>query len=587
VNTSASVARKADPTDTDVLVVGLGPVGATLANLLGRYGVKVLAIDQATEIFTKPRAIALDNEALRILQSAGVRPGEFSTVGIPSVQYHSPLFGRFARVNSARIVDCHPVLVTFYQPELEELLRRKVGEFPSVDVRLGTKLESLEQADGGVRASLRLRDGAVAPVRCRYLIGADGASSTVRTLLGLDFKGETFPQDWLIVDATGVDKPIDHIEFLCDPRRPTPHMVAPGNRQRWEFMLHPGEDPAAMEHPDTIHKLLAPWCDSRRIRIERTAVYRFHAREAATFSKGRCFLVGDAAHITPPFAGQGLVAGLRDVTNLGWKLAWVLRRGADPAILSSYDEERRPHARRIINLALFLGKLVMPRNRLSAFLVHGLVRAARLTTTGRAMFDDLKIKPDNRFDQGLFWRQCPTQHLIAGSTFPQGWVQTPFSSTPKLSDDVLGDSFALIGFGVDPAPWLETDLLARWHAAGGSVSQWCHRGQSLHLAPAERRIEAIDENVLPQRAPIGWVAIVRPDRCVMAEAPVESTNLLIRSALERIRVTPAPGTPAPNVANLTGIPPGMIPGSAQPAADPVASATYRTYTGRPPAGPGL
>ena len=126
-----------------------------------------------------------------------------------------------------------------------------------------------------------------------------------------------------------VPNPIDHVEFICDPRRPTPHMVAPGGRQRWEFMLKPGETREEMERPETVRRLLAPWCDVDQVRVERTAVYRFHAREARSFSKGRCFLAGDAAHVTPPFAGQGLVAGLRDVANLAWKLAWVHPRPGD------------------------------------------------------------------------------------------------------------------------------------------------------------------------------------------------------------------------------------------------------------------
>ena len=285
-----SVAPGTDPIDTDVLVVGLGPVGATLANLLGRYGIKVLAIDQALEIFTKPRAIALDNEALRILQLAGVRDGEFSTVGIPQVQYHSPLFGRFARINSARIVDGHPMLVTFYQPELETLLRRKLHALPTVQVQLGVELSHFVDDGNSVQACLRSADGTTLQVRTRYLVGCDGANSLVRRVLGLDFKGASFAQDWLIVDALGVPNPIDHCEFICDPRRPTPHMVAPGGRQRWEFMLQPGETREEMERPETIRRLLAQWCDSERIQIERTAVYRFHAREASSFSKGRCFL---------------------------------------------------------------------------------------------------------------------------------------------------------------------------------------------------------------------------------------------------------------------------------------------------------
>ncbi|MGO9994906.1 MAG: FAD-dependent monooxygenase, partial [Steroidobacteraceae bacterium] len=262
MRTDGSVVPDTGPLDTDVLIVGLGPVGAALANLLGRYGIKVLAIDQATEIFTKPRAIALDNEALRILQLVGVRDGEFATVGIPQVQYYSPLFGRFARINSARIVDGHPMLVTFYQPELEALLRRKLQALPNVHVHLGMELVGFVEDACGVQACLKSLDGMTLRVRARYLVGADGANSTVRRLLGLEFQGASFSQDWLIVDALGVPDPIDHCEFICDPRRPTPHMVAPGGRQRWEFMLRAGESRDEMERPETIRRLLAHWCDS-------------------------------------------------------------------------------------------------------------------------------------------------------------------------------------------------------------------------------------------------------------------------------------------------------------------------------------
>ncbi len=519
--------------DTDVIVVGLGPVGAALAALLGRYGVRVLAIDQATEIFTKPRAIALDNEALRILQLVGVRDGEFATVAIPQVQYHSPLFGRFARVATAGIIDGHPMLVTFYQPELEQVLRAKVASHASVDVRLGMALEAMVDDGRFVHARLKDAQGQTWQARARFLVGSDGACSLVRRLLGLEFEGRTFAQDWLIVDATDVPDPIDHIEFICDPRRPTPHMVAPGGRQRWEFMLHPGEDAKAMEQPESVRRLLAPWCDVNRIRIERTAVYRFHAREARSFSKGRCFLVGDAAHITPPFAGQGLVAGLRDIANLGWKLAAVVDGRADARILDSYDAERRPHARKIINLARALGALVMPSNRAVAFVLHGLIRTIRLLPQGRALFDDLKIKPENTFDTGLFWRNREHERLRAGSTLPQGWVRTT-GGAPVLSDDALGLQWALVGVGVDPATRLRPDQLQRWQRAGGKVWQWCQRAQAQHLAPADRRLEALDETLLPRRVPWDWVFIVRPDRCVMAEGPIEQTQELLDQALNRL-----------------------------------------------------
>jgi 3-(3-hydroxy-phenyl)propionate hydroxylase len=507
---------------------------------LGRYGLRVLAIDRATEIFTKPRAIALDNEALRILQLVGVSDGEFATVAIPQVQYHSPLFGRFARINTAGIVDGHPMLVTFYQPELERLLRAKVSGYATVQTRLGSELEALRDDGAFVHAQLKDSDGRTWQARARFLVGCDGANSLVRRLLGLEFEGQTFSQDWLIVDALEVPNPVDHIEFICDPRRPTPHMVAPGGRQRWEFMLHPGEDARELEKPESVRRLLAPWCDTDRIQIERTAVYRFQAREARAFSKGRCFLAGDAAHITPPFAGQGLVAGLRDVANLAWKLTWVVRGQATARILDSYDAERRPHARKIIKLARFLGALVMPSNRAAAFVLHGLIRTIRLLPPGRALFDNLKIKPENTFDEGLFWRNRQNERLRAGSSLPQGWVR-PAGGSPILSDDAFGLHWALVGTGVDPATKLRTDQLHRWSAAGGKVWQWCQRAQALHLASADRRLEALDETLLPRRVPLDWVFIVRPDRCVMAEGPVEQVQALLDQALQRMSPDPIQG----------------------------------------------
>jgi 3-(3-hydroxy-phenyl)propionate hydroxylase len=395
-----------------------------------------------------------------------------------------------------------------------------------VRTALGTELVDFTQDEHGVRATLRQADGQLATVQAQFLLGADGAGSFVRRHAGLEFEGKTFTQDWLVVDVIDAPVPIGHIEFTCDPHRPTPHMPAPGNRQRWEFMLRPGETREQMEQPETIRALLAPWCDARDCTIERTAVYRFHARIVDRFSKGRVFLAGDAAHITPPFVGQGLVAGMRDVANLCWKLASVVQGRAPQSMLDSYDTERRPHARSIINMALLIGALVMPRNRLTALLVHGLMGTLHRLPYTRALLGDLKIKPANRFRRGLFRPGRSGARLVRGGQLPQGLVRRAPDAPCVPSDDCLGQAMTLIGFGCDPAAGLDPQLLAAWRAAGGECVVLRHRGQT-GLAGWED----MTDSLVPGAAPVGWVAVVRPDRTVLHDGPLANAEAIVRESL--------------------------------------------------------
>ncbi|MES2127021.1 MAG: bifunctional 3-(3-hydroxy-phenyl)propionate/3-hydroxycinnamic acid hydroxylase [Pseudomonadota bacterium] len=515
------------PNDVDVLLVGLGPVGAAAANLLGRYGVRTLVIDKATDVFLAPRAIVLDNEALRILQMAGIEEGAFDTCAIAKVQMRSPLFGNYARANTAGEIDGHPKLVSFYQPQLERALRARLQRYPCVQTSLGTELLKYEESEQAVWATLRRADGTEASVRARYLVGLDGATSLVRRLAGLEFTGQTFIEDWLVVDAIGVPEPIDHVEFLCDPGRPTPHMVAPGNRQRWEFKLAPGETRAQMEDPAKVRELLAPWCDSEQVTIERTAVYRFHARIVERFSKGRVFLAGDAAHITPPFVGQGLVAGLRDVANLSWKLAWVVHGRAHASILDSYDQERRPHAKKIIRMALWMGRLVMPRSRLTALAVHGTMALLQKIPFTRPYFEELKIKPLNRFARGLFAAGRSRSRLVRGGLLPQGLVRAAPDMPCILSDEALGPHLTLVGFGCDPAAGLDAQLRQDWERAGGRLLRLDHRGHG-------GAWEDMTERLVPGAAPLDWVAVVRPDRTILHDGPAAQVTRLVSESLSLI-----------------------------------------------------
>jgi 3-(3-hydroxy-phenyl)propionate hydroxylase len=511
--------------DADVLVVGYGPVGAAFAAYLGRYGVKAIVIDRALDILMAPRAIALDNEALRILQGAGLAEDAFDKIAIPVVRMRCPFVGEFARMNTGGVLDGHPKLVTFYQPDLERALRRQVASRPGVEVRLGVELLDFEVQARGVLARARGCDGQPINIRCRYLVGADGASSVVRGMIGQDFKGTTFSEDWLIVDAKKVRGDFDHVEFLCDPRRPTPHMVAPGGRTRWEFMLRPGETLETLEASGAFAKLLAPWCAADEIEVERKAVYRFHARTCEAFSRGPVFLIGDAAHITPPFVGQGLVAGLRDAANLSWKLAFVVQGKAAPRILDTYDQERRPHAARMIRLARMMGRLVMPRGAAAAIMIHGTMAVARRLPGARRFLDELGVKPKNTFKAGLF---VPERRSRAGAMLPQGLVRGSDGRT-LLSDDVLGDRLMLLGFGKDPRACLSPGAVRAWTAQGGGVARFQARGAGPRRAPGT--FETLDNVLMGEGAPSGWCAVVRPDRTVMVEGSVEQADSLVWRAL--------------------------------------------------------
>ncbi|GAB3090534.1 bifunctional 3-(3-hydroxy-phenyl)propionate/3-hydroxycinnamic acid hydroxylase [Lysobacter terrae] len=518
------------PAEVDVLVVGLGPVGATVANLLGRYGVRTLAIDKATEIYAAPRAIIIDHEGMRVLQLAGLAEDAFETVAIPHVRMWSPLLGEFARINTLGSADGHAKVMSFYQPELERALRKHLAWHECVQIRLGATLTGFEEGADGLRATLDLGEGRQASVRARYLIGADGAGSLVRKLIGQQFEGRTYGEDWLIVDAHGSAQPIDHVEFICDYRRPGPHMPAPGGRERWEFMLKPGESRTEMESDARIQELLARSGCAEPLTIERKAVYRFHARTAKSFSKGRVFLIGDAAHVTPPFVGQGMVSGLRDAANLCWKLAWVLHGRATAKILDTYDEERRPHAQAMIDMAKLMGKLVMPRNAAVALMTHGFMRLIWLIPALRRKFEELEIMPKNAFPTGLFVRGRAGPKLVRGAVIAQGRVRNA-DGVVRLSDDIMGLGLTLVGFGHDPQTQLDEVVLERFVAAGGTVVQIAHRGQRLRVAQ-ERCWEDLDGVFLPGVAPVGWAAVLRPDRTILHDGPVADASRLVRESLD-------------------------------------------------------
>ncbi|MGA0601497.1 bifunctional 3-(3-hydroxy-phenyl)propionate/3-hydroxycinnamic acid hydroxylase [Caulobacter sp. KR2-114] len=346
--------------DADVLVVGLGPVGAALAALLVRQGVRVIAVDRDTRVYPMPRAVHFDHEIMRLFQQLGVA----EAVGrqarpVPAYEFRNGEGRLLMRLPPAPATPSGWASgYMFHQPSLETALREMLAASPLADVRLGVTLTGLAQDAEGVSADLAGPDGA-ATVRARWLIGCDGASSAVREAIGGRLSDYQFDEPWLVVDVhaePGARLPEVNLQ-VCDPRRPTTCVLGGPGRHRWEFMLLPGETPEAMLDEAVVQALIAPW-DCGPVTLERMAVYRFHGLVADRWRDGRVLLAGDSAHQTPPFAGQGMCSGLRDAANLAWKLAAVLRGAAGPALLDSYQAEREPNVRGYIELAIGMGRMV-------------------------------------------------------------------------------------------------------------------------------------------------------------------------------------------------------------------------------------
>lgn len=355
----------------DVAIIGCGPVGAFAANLLGKSGLSVLVIEQEAHPYPLPRAVHLDHEMMRLFQSAGVidrvAADMRDTEGHLHVGADHGVIRYMGTVGRARPFSWSNDYF-FYQPELEQHLRDALGAYPRLSVRFGVGFEGLEQ--DGETVTLRLSDGDRA--QARYVIACDGARSAVRKALSIRLDDLDFEEPWLVVDAE-VDGPVRFPDLwgvppeadlqklsvmMCDPRRPATIVPGRGNHRRWEFMLLPGEDDRAMMQPDKVAALVEPYLSGVPHKVVRAATYRFHGLIAERWRQGGVFLAGDAAHQTPPFFGQGMCHGLRDVANLAWKLELVLSGRAPDALLDSYQPERDPHVRAVISAAVGAGRYI-------------------------------------------------------------------------------------------------------------------------------------------------------------------------------------------------------------------------------------
>lgn len=364
---SASAAR-----DYDVVISGLGPIGAYLAVLLGQAGHKVLAVERDREVYPLPRAVHVDHEVVRLLGLAGADEALLS-VSRPTATYefrtaHGDLLMGF-RPPETPSVTGYPWSNLFFQPALEHALRDRLAKLETVELLLGCSFSGYTEK--GDRLSVALeQDGAASQVSARYLVGCDGARSAVRRAADIGLDDLDFNEPWAVVDVILPD-PAGALEDvsrqICDPARPVTSIPIGRGRHRWEFMLLPGETADALLAPETLMPLIEAQLPAGMtpadITIERSAVYTFHGVFAKTWRKGRVLLAGDAAHQMPPFMGQGLCSGIRDAANVAWKLDAVLGGRSSDALLDTVQPEREPQVRFITETAIGMGRVVCTQDR--------------------------------------------------------------------------------------------------------------------------------------------------------------------------------------------------------------------------------
>jgi len=449
----------------DVAIVGCGPVGALAANLCGQAGLKTLILEREPAIHPLPRAVACDHETLRILQNAGLAaqmephiapyaPTEYRGVG-------ARLISRFDFAPPPYPLAWAPNYV-FRQPAFEAVLRAGFAAYTHVTAKLGCAVEAYAENATGINLLGCEADGRDSTYRARYVLAADGGSSTLRRLCGVEMESLDFDEPWLVVDLLVGERALARlpqtIVQFCDPTRPMTYVIGTGNHRRWEIMLLPGEDPSELARPEHIWRLLTPFVAADEAELWRYAAYRFHALVATRWRHGRILLAGDAAHMTPPFLAQGMVQGLRDVANLSWKLARVTAGTSPATLLDSYALERAPHVRATTATAKTFGQVICELD------------PARAQTRDLNLLAEFGDPPRVRHRQslipGLNAGVIDSVSAAAGTLFPQPMVTLADGRCGRL-DDFAGHGVRLVLDGADLLSTVPESALSTLAAIGG------------------------------------------------------------------------------------------------------------------------
>ena len=415
----------------DIAICGFGPVGSTFAGLMGKLGHRVLVIEKNSGPSPTARAINTDGEQLRTFDRLNIA----EKVVENSTEVHRVHFGD-ADLNPIQTIDQPvgvssmgwPTQVLFYQPELEGLIRSAVAKDSNITLKEDTELIDFEDTEEGVSLKCVSSDSEI-QYRAKFLIGCDGASSFIRKKLDVGLEDFEYNQEWLVCDAhltEKVDIPENEAMQICDPKRPGTYVPGRRGHLRFEFKKMPGENSEELEKDENVWKLLKPWINESNATLERAQVYAFHACIAESWCKGNILIAGDAAHQMPPFMGAGMGTGIRDITNISWKLDLLLNNKAGPEILNTYQDERHSHAKWTIAQTVTIGQVI-----------EGFCAAAE----GKD-YEPKGPSYDVKFPHIPVGIYSDPEDTITGVPIPQPIIN--IENKEELLDRVIGSNFALI-----------------------------------------------------------------------------------------------------------------------------------------------
>ena len=524
---------------TEVAILGAGPVGLTLANYLSKQGVQVTVIEQLDQLIDYPRAIGIDDEALRTIQSLGLVEQVLPhTTPNHAMRFLTPKGHCFADIQPLTREFGFSRRNAFIQPQVDNVLLQGLKQYPKTEVLFSRQLMEFSQDTQSVTLKMQNKQGQNEVVKAQYLIACDGGNSVVRRTLNIGFDGKTAPNQWIVIDIENDPLATPHIYLCCDPVRPYVSAALPHGIRRFEFMVMPGETQEELSKPENINKLLAKVLpNTQNIEVIRQRVYTHNARIAEKFRVDRILLAGDAAHIMPVWQGQGYNSGMRDAFNLGWKMALVIQGKAGSELLDSYQIERKDHAKAMIDLSVMAGHVLAPPKKWQGFVRDGIAYALNYIKPIKQYLLEMRFKPMPQYHDGVLIPNTQKNSPV-GKMFIQPKVQL-VTGEHVLLDEVIGNDFAILAWGVDP----------QWGLSAASMQQWKKLGvKFIQVLPAiqlqnEKRkqydgVICVGDIGTEIRTWFGRtndsMVILRPDRFVAALAIPQSADQISQALFAKL-----------------------------------------------------